>query len=150
MIQWLPMKYTIDSVMSLISHIHSKSADFTNNRLSKNGNFVSSHGFILFLLSENGTLTMGELSKRINRDKSTTTVLIKKLSEEGLVMTENDASDSRKKLISLTEKGKEYKKLTSGISQQLRDSCLKNFTDEEKTTLLCLLEKMNSNLSESI
>ena len=101
------MQYNISSVISLISHIHTETADFTNKRLAEKGKLISSHGFILFQLSEEEKLTMGEISKRINRDKSTTTVLIKKLKEQGLVQEEPSKDDSRIKYISLTKKGKE-------------------------------------------
>lgn len=143
------MEYTIDSILTLISHLHSATADFTNRMLSKEAKFVSSHGFILFLLSENEWLTMGEISERINRDKSTTTVLIKKLFEEGLVQTKNCTEDSRKKYISLTAKGKEYNSLTSTISKKLLSVCYKGFSDNEKESLLHLLKKMNDNLENS-
>ncbi|MBS7242129.1 MarR family winged helix-turn-helix transcriptional regulator [Treponema sp.] len=143
------MNYTVDSVVSLISHIHSASADFLNRRLSKTDSFVSSHGFILFLLSENQKMTMGQIAEKINRDKSTTTVLIKKLLEKGLVKTENCSEDSRKKIISLTEDGKKYNALTGGISRQLLEACYKDFTGEEKETLLKLLVKMSRNIEEN-
>ena len=143
------MNYTVDSVVSLISHIHSASADFLNRRLSKTDSFVSSHGFILFLLTENQKMTMGQIAEKINRDKSTTTVLIKKLLEKGLVKTENCSEDSRKKIISLTEDGKKYNALTGGISRQLLEACYKDFTGEEKETLLKLLVKMSRNIEEN-
>ena len=143
------MNYTVDSVVSLISHIHSASADFLNRRLSKTDSFVSSPGFILFLLSENQKMTMGQIAEKINRDKSTTTVLIKKLLEKGLVKTENCSEDSRKKIISLTEDGKKYNALTGGISRQLLEACYKDFTGEEKETLLKLLVKMSRNIEEN-
>ncbi len=143
------MNYTVDSVVSLISHIHSASADFLNRRLSKTDSFVSSHGFILFLLSENQKMTMGQIAEKINRDKSTTTVLIKKLLEKGLVKTENCSEDSRKKIIFLTEDGKKYNALTGGISRQLLEACYKDFTGEEKETLLKLLVKMSRNIEEN-
>ena len=143
------MNYTVDSVVSLISHIHSASADFLNRRLSKTDSFVSSHGFILFLLSENQKMTMGQIAEKINRDKSTTTVLIKKLLEKGLVKTENCSEDSRKKIISLTEDGKKYNALTGRISRQLLEACYKDFSGEEKETLLKLLIKMSRNIEEN-
>ncbi|WP_407397484.1 MarR family winged helix-turn-helix transcriptional regulator [Treponema sp.] len=142
------MDYDVDSVVSLISHIHSASADFLNKKLSKSDSFVSSHGFILFILSENDRMTMGDISAKINRNKSTTTVLIKKLLEKGLVKTENCMNDSRKKYISLTDEGRKYNSITGGISRQLLEACYKDFSEEEKTQLLSLLKKMNRNLEE--
>ncbi len=142
------MEYTVNSVLSLISRIHTQSAEFTNKSLSSH-NFVSSHGFILFLLAENEKLSMGEISLRINRDKSTTTVLVRKLISEGLVKSEK-GKDGRKKFISLTDKGKEYNDFTGGISSDLLTLCYKDFSPEEKEKLLYLLEKMRKNLEKDI
>lgn len=94
-------------------------------------------------------MTMGQIAEKINRDKSTTTVLIKKLLGKGLVKTENCSEDSRKKIISLTEDGKKYNALTGGISRQLLEACYKDFTGEEKETLLKLLVKMSRNIEEN-
>lgn len=144
------MEYCESSVLTLISHIHTISTDFTNRRLavSKEGNFVSSHGYILYMLSQKETMTMGEVSEAINRNKSTTTALIKKLQEVGLIQIEISKDDSRKKYISLTAKGKKFNTLTASISTQLLETCYRDFTEEEKKELVRLLLKMNKNIEE--
>ncbi len=91
-------------------------------------------------------MSMGEIAKKINRDKSTTTVLIRKLIDEKLVKSASSSKDSRKKIISLTAEGKKYNNFTSEISSKLLSICYKNFSAEEKETLLNLLEKMSANL----
>ena len=141
------MDYTVSQVVSLISHIHTSTQDFINKKLSSSqkSHFVSSHGYILFLLSKK-SMTMGELTSVINRDKSTTTVLIKKLKDEGLVKVQVNPQDTRSRILSLTAKGKKMKKLTSSISCQLLDLCYKGFSDEEKENLLKLLKKMSENV----
>ncbi len=139
------MEYTTNSVLSLISRIHTQSAEYTNKFLAEH-NFVSSHGFILFLLKENEKLTMGEIATRINRDKSTTTVLVKKLIDENLVKTEPSKTDNRKKIISLTDEGKKYNNFTSEISKNIISICYKDFSESEKEELLRLLKKMSENL----
>lgn len=144
------MEYTISSVLSLISHLHTATADFTNMRLAERGKLVSSHGFILFLLATEEKLTMGEIAHRINRDKSTTTVLVKKLHDEGYIEETTSTQDNRVKYISLTKKGKECNELTSQISKDLLAQCYKGFTADEKKELLRLLEKMNKNLDNSL
>ncbi|MBR6192787.1 MAG: winged helix DNA-binding protein [Treponema sp.] len=144
------LEYTQDSVVSLISHLHTVTADFTNRRLPENGKFVSSHGFILYLLSIEKQLSKKEIAERINRDKSTTTVLIRRLVEEGLVEEQSDKRDNRIKLISLTEKGRRMNSMTGEISKSLLDVCYRGFTEEEKSTLLSLLLKMNSNVERSL
>lgn len=144
------MEYTVQQVVSLISHIHTSSQEFTKQRLADKGNFASSHGYILYLLSTKESLTMGELSKIINRDKSTTTVLVKKLKDEGLVKEEINKEDSRSKKISLTAEGKKMNKLTSAISRDLLEVCYKDFSESEKETLLQLLQKMSDNVDAKI
>ncbi|HBD68313.1 MAG TPA: transcriptional regulator [Treponema sp.] len=143
------MEYSVQKVLSLISHIHSVSAEFTNRRLAEK-NLISSHGFILFQLAQNETMSMTQLAACINRDKSTTTVLVKKLLAEDLVKITTSSKDSRVRLISLTSKGKKYKDLTSSISEDLLTVCYKGFSKEEKQKLLSLLNKVNENIEDSL
>lgn len=143
------MEYSVQKVLSLISHIHSVSAEFTNRRLAEK-NLISSHGFILFQLAQNETMSMTQLAACINRDKSTTTVLVKKLLAEDLVKITTSSEDSRVRLISLTSKGKKYKDLTSSISEDLLAVCYKGFSKEEKQKLLSLLSKVNQNIEDSL
>lgn len=143
------MEFTESTVVSLISHLHAITADFTNSRLADK-NLVSSHGFILYLLSVNNTMTKSEIAEATNRDKSTTTVLIRKLIDEGLVKEDADKNDARRKIISLTPKGRSLNKLTSSISGDLLEVCYRNFSSKEKKQLLELLLKMNSNVEQEL
>ncbi|MBR6155135.1 MAG: winged helix DNA-binding protein [Treponema sp.] len=143
------MEFTESTVVSLISHLHAITADFTNAKLADK-NLVSSHGFILYLLSLNRTMTKTEIAKATNRDKSTTTVLIRKLIDEGLVQENSSKTDARTKIISLTAKGRSLNKLTSSISEDLLSVCYRNFTQKEKKQLLDLLLKMNSNVENEL
>ena len=141
------MEYDISSTVSLVSHIHSLSADFLRSRLNQLGlpELSSSHGFILFLLSKESELTMGEIARRINRDKSTTTVLVRKLENGGFVQSYSNASDARSKIIKLTEKGNEYNDATSKLSSELIHTFYKGFSAEEKTKLLSFLQRIADN-----
>lgn len=144
------MNYNISEILSLISHIHALSADFTNAKLPENLKFVSSHGHILYLLSVKQKMTLGELAKKINRNKSTTTSLIQKLEKNNLIKLEQNQKDTRSKIISLTDEGKKLNNLTSQISNNLLKTSYKNFSDDEKQTLLSLLLKMNQNIEDAL
>ena len=137
----------INKSISKISHIHSLSADFLTERLSEKGleNFASSHGNILFQLSLVDSMRMNELSEKINRDKSTTTVLVQKLINKGLVEVKSSETDKRSKLISLSEKGREYNKLTAEISSELIKTFYQGFSREEKETFFALLCRIEQN-----
>ena len=102
-------------------------------RLAENGfdDFASSHGNILFQLSVNKSITMKELAAKINRDKSTTTVLVRKLEQDGLVTTTPSPDDRRNKILTLTEKGSEYNNIMKKLSKELQKKFYNGFSDEE-------------------
>ena len=144
------MNHSTSLILALVSRIHSLSAEYTRKFLSEKGDYSSSHGFILYLLSTEGELAMGDIARRINRNKSTATALIKKLSDEDLVETFSSSQDNRKKYVRLTSRGKNFNCLTSEISSSLLSVCWKNFRDDEKENLLTLLEKMEKNLAQVV
>ena len=74
---------------------------------------------------------MKELAAKINRDKSTTTVLVRKLEQEGLVSVIPSPEDRRNKILSLTQKGTEYNTLMKKLSKELVAKFYKGFTKEE-------------------
>ena len=133
--------------ISQVSHIHSLTADFLKKRLAQNGfdDFASSHGNILFQLSINKAITMKELAAKINRDKSTTTVLVRKLEQEGLVTATTDSSDKRNKILTLTEKGTEYNALMKKLSKELVAKFYKGFSDKEIEQFSEFLNRIESN-----
>ena len=141
----------VNSSISLLSNIHSITADFLTERLKKCGypDFASSHGNILFQLSVNEKMTMGELTERINRDKSTTTVLVRKLEKDGFITGESDPADKRSRIIYLTEKGKQFNKTARELSKELLGTFYKGFTEEEKNNFFQTLLRIKKNFENS-
>lgn len=140
----------INSSISLVSHIHAITADFLQEELKAQGfdDFSTSHGNILFQLSVNSQMTMGEIAKKINRDKSTTTVLVRKLKNQGYVDEKQIGSDKRQKMIFLTQKGLQYQKVTSQISKDLLKTFYNGFSDKEKSQFLEFLERIEKNFEK--
>jgi MarR family transcriptional regulator, organic hydroperoxide resistance regulator len=145
------MQYDSSFTPSLISRIHSQSADFVKKRMTVLGlpDLVSSHGFILFCLSKANRLSMGEIAGKINRDKSTTTVLVRKLLKEGLVTFERSESDSRCKYLKLTEQGKKWNAATENMSHELLKTYYAGFSESEKELFFTFLCKIGENLDKS-
>ena len=141
------MAQEYDTSIAKVSQIHSLTAEFLKKRLAEHGfdDFASSHGYILYQLSVNASITMKELAAKINRDKSTTTVLVRKLEKAGLVKVQTDSADKRSKLLSLTQKGNEYNQMTKQLSQQLLDTFYKGFSQKEKEEFCSLLDKIKGN-----
>jgi len=137
----------VNSSISLLSHIHTITADFLIEKLKEHGypDFASSHGNILFQLNVNEKMTMGELSEKINRDKSTTTVLVRKLESEGFITGEPDPNDKRSRIIYLTEKGKKFNTTAMELSQELLGTFYKGFSDEEKNNFFQTLLRIKNN-----
>ena len=137
----------VNSSISLLSHIHTITADFITEKLKERGfpDFASSHGNILFQLSVNEKMTMGELSEKINRDKSTTTVLVRKLEAEGFITGEADPADKRSRIIYLTAKGKQFNNTAMELSKELLGTFYKGFTDEEKENFFQTLLRIKEN-----
>ena len=136
-----------DTSIAKVSQIHSLTAEFLKKRLAERGfdDFASSHGYILYQLSVNSGITMKELSEKINRDKSTTTVLVRKLEKAGLLKITVDQNDKRNKLLSLTSKGSEYNQMTKNLSEQLLATFYKGFSQAEKDEFCEFLERIKRN-----
>lgn len=137
----------INSSISKISQLHTLTADFLTDQFKKKGfsEFASSHGNILFQLSVHEKMKMGELAAKINRDKSTTTVLVRKLISLNLIREENDEKDKRNKYITLTQQGKEYNSMTAELSSQLIDTFYKGFSEDEKNEFCSYLNRILEN-----
>ncbi len=137
----------VNSSISLLSHIHTITADFIIEKLKERGypDFASSHGNILFQLSVNEKMTMGELSEKINRDKSTTTVLVRKLESEGFITGDPDPADKRSRIIYLTTKGKQFNTTAMDLSKDLLETFYRGFSEEEKQTFFQALMRIKDN-----
>ena len=136
-----------DTSIAKVSQIHSLTAEFLKKQLAERGfdDFASSHGYILYQLSVNSGITMKELSEKINRDNSTTTVLVRKLEKAGLLRITVDQNDKRNKLLSLTAKGSEYNQMTKNLSEQLLATFYKGFSQAEKDEFSEFLERIKRN-----
>lgn len=146
------MKTDTSQAMSLVSRVHSYSADFLTAKLAEKGlpNFGTAHGFILFQLSQCEKMTLGELAEKVNRDKSTLTVLVKKLQAAELVELEENDSDKRSRFIKLTKKGKKYNDITSGLSKELLSTFFNGFNKTEQKQFCEFLERIKLNFEKIV
>lgn len=137
-----------DKIISLISRINDKANSLIVSELKKNGitQLAPSHGSTLFALySSKEKLRMNDISNIINKDKSTVTALINKLSKFGLVEREKCTVDSRITYIVLTKKGLDLKPIFIEVSNTLLGVTFAGFTQEEKENLTTNLEVVLDN-----
>lgn len=137
----------IDNSIKLIGLVREKANNFLLNELKQIGitDIATSHGDILSTLFKYKECTMTELSKSINKDRSTVTALINKLTKFGYVSSKKDPADNRSTIIYLTEKGKELEPNFQKISEKLYEKEYKEITDEEKEIFNKVLKKIYNN-----
>jgi DNA-binding MarR family transcriptional regulator len=135
-------------IISLVSRIRDKAGRLIIYELKNREipGLAPSHGDILMLLFHSETVHLGEVAKRIGRDKSTVTALVKKLIDFGYVQKKQDPDDSRITRISLTESGRALRKDFDEISEILLQRVYKGFSEKEKEVMIHGLEKINRNL----
>lgn len=142
------VKMNTNYVISLVSKVRAEATNFLEKELVKNGidGLVPSYGSMLSTLyRNNGKLRMKAVADLINRDKSTVTHLVNKLSKAGYVIREQSSEDSREIYVVLTRKAWEMEEKLESISRNLITTAYKGFSEDEKEQLVGLLDKMKNN-----
>lgn len=123
-----------DQTAHMVSLLRGKINNFILSRLAEEGirELAPSHGSILVVLYYEGPQPMAVLSEKINRDKSTLTVLVRKLEALGYIERETDAHDSRVSVIHLTEKGFQFRALFERISRELAERIWGDTPEKER------------------
>ena len=95
-----------DAVM-MIARIHEQSQKMLRGELADAGlsGVAPSHGDVLACLFARGAASMQELAAFAHRTKPTTTVLVDKLEERGLVRRADSSDDARRTVVTLTADG---------------------------------------------
>ncbi len=106
----------------------------------------SSYGGIIFYLLKHEMLTMQQLAKHINRDKSTVTVLVRKLEQKGYVNTKSCENDKRVKYIMLTEKARGLERTFKEISKKVNELIWEGVSEEVAEQFITVLLKISQNI----
>lgn len=104
-----------------------------------------SHGAILITLYREKALSLKELSRRINKKKSSTTELVDKLIRLGYVDKTLSPEDQRIKLVRLSGKSLSLKHEFKRLSESVNSLLFKGFTAQEQQQFVGLLNKALSN-----
>ncbi len=137
-----------DQIIFLTGRIQYKAAKFLTREMKAHHihGLAPSHGEILGAVMFRGPLSMTEIAKIIDKDKSTVTALVNKLIRLGYVEKTRHGTDNRFSLIAATQKGEALRPAFVSIAKKLRALSYKGLTDDERETLVRLLEKLNENL----
>jgi DNA-binding MarR family transcriptional regulator len=126
--------------------------DKLKSKMESSGGSVEDRSFlfrILILLSKSTTpLTMGELSAELKVPMSTATRIVDWLIRGDMVERVNDPSDRRVVRVGMSKNGRELYEAGMEYNKQRIGKLLKDFSNEEQTQLLMLMNKLLDSLSQ--
>lgn len=112
--------------------------------------FSGAQGRILYVLWENGVMSISEICKMTSLANSTMTVMLDQMEKNGLITRQRSPVNRRRILISLTEKARQYQKKYEGVSEQMTRITYAGFTDEEIRLYEDMLRRIKNNLEKYI
>lgn len=99
---------------------------------------------ILMIMNEMGETTQSELTERLGVRSASVSEVVGKLEKTGSVIRRQGEDDRRTVNISLTDSGRELAEQAQQQRSHRHKEMFSCLTDEEKSSLLFLLEKINS------
>jgi DNA-binding MarR family transcriptional regulator len=102
---------------------------------------------IIEFISYNNGCTQKELAQHLHVSPPSVATTLKRMEKAGFIARIEDSSDSRKKRLTVTEKGvnalRDFRKVCDETDEQV----FKGFTDEEKELLMSFLKRLNVNIA---
>ena len=93
-------------------------------------------------LAEAGALSQNALGRLTAMDGATIKGVVDRLRKNGLVQTENDKTDRRRTIVSLTESGRKLLAELLPAAHRISQETLNPLSDSEQAIFLHLLRKM--------
>lgn len=103
-------------------------------------------GRILFVLWQEGPMTIQELARRVSLGKSTLTSALDHLEAQGQVVRVRSPEDRRKIFIELTPENRALHDLYDEVSREMTEMFYRGFTGEEIAAFERALERILENL----
>ena len=110
--------------------------------------FSGAQGRILYVLWENGDMSISEICKMTSLANSTMTTMLDQMEKNGLITRQRSTANRRIILVSLTEKARQYQKKYEEISEQMTQLTYTGFTEEEIQIYENMLRRIKNNLEE--
>src|SRR5690554_783900 len=133
--------------MHQIIHFAKKHRKVMQRCLDETGVYQAQHR-LLMRISHHPYSSQKELAQIMEVSTATVAVTLKKLERAGYVKKIMDKEDNRLNQVVITDKGNRVIEESKQIFNSTEKRIFENFTEEEKNTLLLLMEKLNANLSQ--
>ena len=136
------------NAIMLVGRINALSNRWLTDELAAAGmaGVVPSHGDVLACLFRNGPTAMHDLAAFSHRTRPTTTVLVDKLEQMGLVRRERSDNDARQTVVALTDAGEALRGKFESISRRLVRLVYSPLEKDEAEIFEGLLGKILANL----
>lgn len=145
----MPDKHFDDNIIYLISSFSHQFSRTMAAAFQRNGLPVTPEQFaVLMLLAQEDGINQQEISRRLDRDKTTVTRVLTNLIGQGLVRQRTDTADGRAKLIHLTPAGRKLQENAVSISASLYIQALEGISGKEIDQAIRFLQKLNSTLKQ--
>lgn len=100
----------------------------------------------IFIITDEGNKTMGEIAERLGVTVSTPTTTINRLIKKEYVCRHTGEEDRRKVLVSLTEKGKRFYKDMLNLKMKNLEIIFESLSDIELDMFRRLMQKLDKTL----
>lgn len=104
---------------------------------------------VLMVLSRNKQINQQQIADRVRKNKTNLTPIIDKLSAKNLVQRQEDSTDRRNKLISLTEKGQTLCKMYARMFEEFYTNFLKDVDVQNLNKTISMLKKIGQHVSKA-
>ncbi len=133
----------------LIAKVHQTAGRIFGRMLREHGiNIHPAHGRILWVLWQEGPLSIHELAKRVSLGKSTLTSALDRLESSGQVTRVRSLEDRRKILVQLTPKNEAMEQLYAEVSTKMTAVFYHGFAGADIARFERCLERILENLAE--
>ncbi|WKU18897.1 MarR family winged helix-turn-helix transcriptional regulator [Advenella alkanexedens] len=136
------LTYKLHSLAKLID----KHADYTDLEPVR---ISSAEGRVLAVIGFNKVLSVVQVAKKANLDKSQGSRAVVSLVDKGLIEKRQQKQDARAFDLSLTEKGKQVYEEVVALIMHRNDIAMKTLSAEEQQNLLNLVNKIQHNLENN-
>ena len=118
------------------------------NRVSKYDVTPAQTHVLLYLHDHGGQSLQRELTGHMRVKPSTMNGVLDRMEEKGLVRRSISGRDARRRILTLTDKGEEEQTAFQQSYLDAEEAMVRGFSQEERETLLRLLDRVIQNLKE--
>ena len=104
---------------------------------------------VLLALKGNDGCNQCFLAELLEVSRASIGVSLRRMEKSGLVRRETDRKDTRYNRVFVTDEGRKVLKRAEEVVEEVAKRTLEGFTEEEITSLVSMMERMNVNLKEA-